>query len=133
MVMRLENRSEQMPRMMVVRWRDVISKLRPVGSGEKERAFLTRRCSVWYQMLRVPVSAPCNCRNDTSTCAMTRVVDLAAAPRLRHGLRHAKPYIAFLSAPCVQSERQRQNNLHFGPVWPMVWKVELLTPDCSSV
>jgi hypothetical protein len=86
MVMRLENRSEQMPRMMVVRWRDVISKLRPVGSGEKERAFFTRRWGVWYQMLRVPVSAPGNCRNDTSTCAMTRVVDLAAAPRLRHGL-----------------------------------------------
>ena len=37
-MMRFENESEQMPRMMVVRWRDVISKSRPVGSGEKERA-----------------------------------------------------------------------------------------------
>jgi hypothetical protein len=40
MVMRFENRSELMPRMMIVRWRDVISKLRPLGGGENGRAFL---------------------------------------------------------------------------------------------
>lgn len=45
MVTRFEKRSEQMPRMKVVRWSDVISILRLVDSGEKERAFLSHNAA----------------------------------------------------------------------------------------
>ncbi len=45
-MMRFEKKNEQMPRMMLVRWRDVISKSLPVGSGEKERACFFYKAAV---------------------------------------------------------------------------------------
>lgn len=80
MLMRFVNRSEQMPRMMVVRWRDVISKLRTAGSREKERARVfttTQPLKTLGFVVSKAASATGNCRNHTSTCAVTRVVDLS--------------------------------------------------------